>query len=174
MSGTTDAQDCGVLLNTATVSASNEPQENQGNNTDSADITVLCPSLNITKIADDQSVSAGDTVGYTITVTNNGPGTAKGVVLSDTLPTNAGLDWSIAGGTGAAMLLDRERRADVHLPVDTWRLPAHASYTVVLSPTHAGIVRRGRELRLADHHERRQPERGPVIDPGQLPRPRRS
>ena len=44
VSGTTDAQDCGVLLNTATVSASNEPQEKPGNNTDSADITVLCPS----------------------------------------------------------------------------------------------------------------------------------
>ena len=101
VSGTTDAQDCGVLLNTATVSASNEPQENQGNNTDSADITVLCPSLNITKIADDQSVSAGDTVGYTITVTNNGQGTAKNVVVSDTLPTNGGLNWSIDGGTGA-------------------------------------------------------------------------
>ena len=101
VSGTTDAQDCGVLLNTATVSASNEPQENQGNNTDSADITVLCPSLNITKIADDQSVSAGDPVGYTITVTNNGQGTAKNVVVSDTLPTNGGLNWSIDGGTGA-------------------------------------------------------------------------
>ena len=101
VSGTTDAQDCGVLLNTATVSASNEPQENQGNNTDSADITVLCPSLNITKIADDQSVSAGDPVGYTITVTNNGQGTAKNVVVSDTLPTNGGLSWSIDGGTGA-------------------------------------------------------------------------
>ena len=101
VSGTTDAQDCKVLLNTATVSASNEPQANQGNNTDSADITVLCPSLNITKIADEQSVSAGDPVGYTITVTNNGQGTATNVVVSDTLPTNGGLSWSIDGGTGA-------------------------------------------------------------------------
>ena len=61
------------------MSASNEPQDEPGENTDSADITVLCPSLNITKIADDQSVSAGEPVGYTITVTNNGQGTAKNV-----------------------------------------------------------------------------------------------
>jgi uncharacterized repeat protein (TIGR01451 family) len=40
-------------------------------------------------------VSAGDTIGYTITVTNNGAGTAKGVVVHDTLPTNPGLVWTI-------------------------------------------------------------------------------
>ena len=101
VSGTTDAQDCKVLLNTATVSASNEPQANQGNNTDSATITVLCPSLNISKIADKQSVSAGDPIGYTITVTNSGQGAATNVVVTDTLPTNGGLSWTIDGGTGA-------------------------------------------------------------------------
>ncbi len=101
VSGKTDQQDCKVLLNTATVSSSNEPEANQGNNSDSATITVLCPSLNLTKIADDQSVSAGDPIGYTITVTNSGQGAATDVVVSDTLPTNDGLSWSIDGGTGA-------------------------------------------------------------------------
>jgi uncharacterized repeat protein (TIGR01451 family) len=101
VSGTTDQADCKVLLNTATVSSSNEPPANQDNNSDSATITVLCPSLNITKIADHQTVNAGDPIGYTITVTNNGQGTAKDVVVTDTLPTNGGLNWSIDGGTGA-------------------------------------------------------------------------
>jgi uncharacterized repeat protein (TIGR01451 family) len=101
VSGTTDKQDCKVLLNTATVSSSNEPQANQGNNSDSATITVLCPSLNISKIADEQSVNAGDPIGYTITVTNSGQGAATNVVVTDTLPTNGGLSWSIDGGTGA-------------------------------------------------------------------------
>jgi len=101
VSGMTDAADCGLLHNVATVSASNEPQSNQGNNSDDADITVLCPNLNILKVADAGTVNAGEDIGYTITVTNNGDGTAKGVTLTDTLPTNAGLDWSIDGGANA-------------------------------------------------------------------------
>jgi hypothetical protein len=35
-------------------------------------------------------------------VSNSGPGTAHGVVLTDTLPTNAGLSWTVDGGTAAA------------------------------------------------------------------------
>src|SRR4029450_6667856 len=50
---------------------------------------------------DDPSVDAADQVGFTITVTNAGPGDAKDVHLDDLLPTNAGLDWSIGAGTGA-------------------------------------------------------------------------
>ena len=53
------------------------------------------------KTADDETVDAADQVGFTITVANAGPGTAYDVVLTDTLPTNDGLDWSIDGGTGA-------------------------------------------------------------------------
>ena len=47
-------------------------------------------------------MSAGSPIGFLITVSNAGPGRATGVTLTDTLPTNAGLAWSIDGGTGAA------------------------------------------------------------------------
>jgi uncharacterized repeat protein (TIGR01451 family) len=93
--GTTDAQDCGVLSNTANVSASNEAADSDGNNSATATVTVDCPQIDITKTADDGTVSAGDTIGFTITATNNGAGTAHGVTVTDTLPTDAGLSWTI-------------------------------------------------------------------------------
>jgi uncharacterized repeat protein (TIGR01451 family) len=51
--------------------------------------------LSVTKTADATSVTAGDTVGYTIAVTNDGQLAATNVAASDTLPTDAGLSWSI-------------------------------------------------------------------------------
>src|SRR5262249_8079826 len=52
-------------------------------------------------------VSAGQGIGFTITVTNNGPGTASGVKLSDTLPTNTGafsIDSQDAGWGGTCAI----------------------------------------------------------------------
>src|SRR5205823_642605 len=55
------------------------------------------------KTADAAQVSAGDPIGFTLTVYNTGSGDAKGVNLSDPLPVKAGLSWSIAGeGAGWA------------------------------------------------------------------------
>src|SRR5436305_443141 len=48
------------------------------------------------KKADASRGSAGEPVGFTITVWNLGAGDAAGVKLNDTLPTNAGLSWTIA------------------------------------------------------------------------------
>jgi uncharacterized repeat protein (TIGR01451 family) len=93
----TTAATCGTVSNMASADASNQDQVSTGIVT----ITVNCASLEITKSADASIVNAGDTIGYTITVHNAGAGTAKGVTVSDTLPTNDGLSWSIDGGTGA-------------------------------------------------------------------------
>ncbi len=53
----------------------------------------LPPDLSITKTSDAATVSAGDTVGFTITVNNAGPGEARGVMIADSLP--GGLSWTI-------------------------------------------------------------------------------
>src|SRR3954467_6147075 len=98
--GATDAADCGPLTNTATIAADNEDATFGADNSATATITVQCPDLKIAKVADKSSVSAGDQVGYTITVTNSGPGKAFDVVLNDTLPANPGLSWSVESTTG--------------------------------------------------------------------------
>src|SRR5207248_3165797 len=40
-------------------------------------------------------MNAGDTIGFVVTVSNTGAGTAHGVTVSDTLPTTAGTSWTI-------------------------------------------------------------------------------
>jgi uncharacterized repeat protein (TIGR01451 family) len=95
VTGATDAADCGVLSNTAVVAATNESVENVGDNSSTATITVNCPDLLVTKDADQGTVNAGESIGFTVEATNNGSGTAHGVTVTDTLPTNGGLDWSI-------------------------------------------------------------------------------
>ena len=46
--------------------------------------------IHILKTADATQVNAGDPIGFTMTVYNDGTGDAKGVTLSDTLPSKAG------------------------------------------------------------------------------------
>jgi len=67
--------------------------------------TVSCgpPALSVTKTADAENVVAPNPIGYTITVNSSGGGAATGVTLTDALPTDAGLSWSVNGGTGAAL-----------------------------------------------------------------------
>ena len=94
ISGTTDANDCGTVTNTASVSTTND-----GSDEASASVDVLCAQIAITKTANPAGpVSAGDTVGFDITVTNDGAGTATNVHVTDVLP--AGINWSAGAPTG--------------------------------------------------------------------------
>ena len=99
----TTSATCGTVSNTGIADASNTTQVSTGIVT----IEVECAALAISKVADDSVVSAGDTIGYTITVTNNGAGTAKGVVVHDTLPTNGGLVWTIDAANSDAAARSR-------------------------------------------------------------------
>jgi uncharacterized repeat protein (TIGR01451 family) len=101
VSGVTDAQDCGTLSNTATVAADNEGSD-QTDNSDTATITVQCPDLTITKTADNASVNAGSDIGFTVTLTNTGAGSATGVSINDPLPGGTGVNWSIDSNTPAS------------------------------------------------------------------------
>jgi uncharacterized repeat protein (TIGR01451 family) len=97
----TTAASCKAYDNTASVQATNNAAIQA-----SANVTVNCGALAITKTADAGSVNAGDPIGYVITLTNNGTGTLHGVKVSDTVPTNAGLSWAIdAAGSSAGWSL---------------------------------------------------------------------
>ncbi|HEX9694839.1 MAG TPA: hypothetical protein VGB64_00830 [Actinomycetota bacterium] len=96
VSSPTTFASCGTLQNTASVTTTND-----GSDEASASIQVRCPSLRLVKTADDASVTAGDPIGFTITVFNDGPGSARDVVVSDPLPSGPGIAWSIDGGTAA-------------------------------------------------------------------------
>ncbi len=85
---TTSFAACTTYDNEATASATNSPDAS-----DDATVTCLKPELVVEKTADAATVDAGDPIGFTVKTTNNGPGIAKAVTLSDPLPN--GVDWSI-------------------------------------------------------------------------------
>lgn len=62
---------------------------------DSECFYVAPATIKLTKVADDSSVDPGATVGYTVTISNTGGSTALGVSVTDTLPSNGGLQWSL-------------------------------------------------------------------------------
>jgi uncharacterized repeat protein (TIGR01451 family) len=95
VSGAVDDDDCGDLPNSATVSASNEPGDATDNNSDDGLIDVTCAQIGVTKTADDDVVSAGNQIGFVVTITNNGDGQADGIAFVDDLPGGPGIDWEI-------------------------------------------------------------------------------
>jgi uncharacterized repeat protein (TIGR01451 family) len=111
-----------------------------------ASIDVLAPGLNVAKTAivsvDEgttwsaaSSATAGDLIGYDLVVTNSGPGASKGVVATDTLPTDAGLSWSIASQTGDACSISGA------LTCAIGAMPSDTSYSVrITSPTTSATV----------------------------------
>src|SRR4051794_35687601 len=88
---TTTSANCADLSNTATAALGNGTAPPPAN----AHVVVQCPNLSIAKTADASPVSAGSQIGFNVTVSNAGPGTATGVTVNDPLP--AGLTCSISG-----------------------------------------------------------------------------
>jgi large repetitive protein len=79
-----------TATNSATVTG-DEYDPDPTNNTDSVDETPQYADLEVTKQVSDATPNVGDTITYTITVTNNGADTATNVTLLDTLQTLTGL-----------------------------------------------------------------------------------
>ena len=73
-------------LNRAIITHSDQFDPNLGNNTASATETPQQADLALTKSVNNPTPDVGDTVTYTITLTNNGPDDATGVLVHDMLP----------------------------------------------------------------------------------------
>jgi uncharacterized repeat protein (TIGR01451 family) len=85
-----------TIVNTATITETNRVDPEPSNNTASASLVVQGANLELVKTVNDCTPKEGDTITYTITVTNTGPINASGVVISDTLPVS--VTWG-SGGT---------------------------------------------------------------------------
>ncbi len=83
---------CGPYQNTASVVS-----DNGGSDHDSASVMLLCPGINIAKDADADLVDARGAIGFTLEVSNAGPGEAKDVVVTDVLPGSFAWGVDIAG-----------------------------------------------------------------------------
>src|SRR2546423_1276567 len=97
------------------------------------------PAIALAKSADNPSVSAGDAIGFTVSVTNNGTGIARNVALHDALPTAAGPSWSFF-----FLMIRPPPRSTLFPYTPLFRssdLAGGASYTVHLSsPTTAATA----------------------------------
>jgi uncharacterized repeat protein (TIGR01451 family) len=77
--------------NTASISHADQSDPNPENNSDTASINPQQADLELTKTVNDPMPNVGETVTFLVTLTNNGPGIATGVQVTDLLP--AGLTF---------------------------------------------------------------------------------
>jgi uncharacterized repeat protein (TIGR01451 family) len=81
---TVQAGDPDPLVNTATVSSSDVNDPDLSNNEDTWSVDILHPAIDVSK-SGPQYAHEGDTISYTITVTNTGDTPLYNVIVTDTL-----------------------------------------------------------------------------------------
>jgi uncharacterized repeat protein (TIGR01451 family) len=86
----------GAETNTATISHSDQFDPDTGNNTGTVTTTPQQADLAVGKSVSNPTPNVGDTITYTVTVTDNGPDAATGVTLQDILPPQVGYQSSTA------------------------------------------------------------------------------
>jgi uncharacterized repeat protein (TIGR01451 family) len=119
---------------TNTALAASDIDADDSNNESSADVSVRAAQFDVgvQKTASTDSPRIGQDITYTIVVTNDGPDTATGVVLTDTLPANATFISATGGITPVGGVLT--------FNVDPLANGASATFTVVVRPTgDAGV-----------------------------------
>ena len=127
----------GTITNTASVRA-NEPDPNSGNSSASATTTVTASAdLAVTKTDSPDPVHLGQTLTYTIQVTNNGPSPATGVSLTDDLPKAAGFG-SVSTTQGTCTAKPAKRLVTCNL--GTLAGGSSATVTITVKPTSKGTI----------------------------------
>src|SRR5205823_2515256 len=82
VTATTNSANCPSISNTALVSAAVDTDVSIDSNTNTAVQTVNCGAISLAKTADNATVAAGQAIGFLITATNNGAGTATSATVS--------------------------------------------------------------------------------------------
>src|SRR5690606_11015600 len=96
----------GELVNTATVTPPpglEDPQLDNNTSTTGNPPNAVA-DLSLVKVSESDTYTPGETVIYTITVTNNGPSDVIGATVTDNLPTGTTGHWTASmngGATGA-------------------------------------------------------------------------
>ena len=96
-----------TIANTAAISSASQADHTVANNSATAPLTVQLADLGVALAVDDARPNEGNTVTYTVTLTNAGPNSASGISVLDKLP--AGITYvsatpsqgSYASGSGA-------------------------------------------------------------------------
>ncbi|HRK72626.1 MAG TPA: DUF11 domain-containing protein, partial [Rhodothermales bacterium] len=77
----------GVIVNSATISNTPEPDPQTANNATTATINAATAAdLALAKTVDNLAPKSGDTITYTVTLRNNGPNNATGIIVADLVP----------------------------------------------------------------------------------------
>ena len=131
----TDPNTPSQVFDTATVS-SDTADSDTTNNTAVSNTTTVVPSADVailSETATPTNVLAGQTVTYTIIVSNNGPSPATGVTLVDTLPNGLTfVSGTVAGGSVSFL------NGLVIAPVGSIAAGQQTTVTLVLMPMFAG------------------------------------
>ncbi|QEF99953.1 Large cysteine-rich periplasmic protein OmcB precursor [Stieleria maiorica] len=120
------------LTNTATISG-DQVETDDTNNSDDASVPIESTDLAITKSDNTTgSVVAGEQFTYTITVTNNGPDTATGIVATDSLPSDLSF-VSASFTTGSGTVTENPAGSgDLSISIDDLAASASAVIDVVV------------------------------------------
>jgi uncharacterized repeat protein (TIGR01451 family) len=126
----------GTLTNTASVTG-NQSDSNSGNNSITVTTTVVTSAadLSVTKTDSPDPVTVGNSLSYTIVVTNNGPSRADGVMLTDTLP--GGVTYVNAWSTRGTC---SEAGGTVTCNIGRMRDGRSETVTIVVTPTGTGTL----------------------------------
>ncbi|MGH3690419.1 MAG: DUF7507 domain-containing protein [Microbacterium sp.] len=128
VTGTWSTTATGVVSNTATTTSAT-PDPNTGNNTSTVDVT-LSPSadVSVVKTTSTPTVPLGGTATFEVTVTNEGPSAAAGVVLNELMPAGFML-------TGATPSVGTWSMEDARWTVGTL-LPGESATLTVTATVH--------------------------------------
>jgi uncharacterized repeat protein (TIGR01451 family) len=81
-----------TLLNEAEITAVDQPDNNPGDEYDTATLTIDGTDLQVTKTVSDTTPDPGDTITWSVFITNNGPNQATNIEITDILPTGITYD----------------------------------------------------------------------------------